>query len=57
MTPGMLVIALLRAFGGDKVDTIAGLHRYFNGLLFFDVRQVAYKPFHNQLPKPAFPCL
>ncbi|WP_429060663.1 IS4 family transposase [Aeromonas veronii] len=54
ITPAMLVIALLRALGGDKVDAIAGLHKHFNGLQFIDSRQVAYKPFHNQLRKPAF---
>ncbi|MGL6049251.1 MAG: IS4 family transposase [Aeromonas salmonicida] len=54
ITPSILVTSLLRAFGGGKVDAIACLHQHFNGLQLADAHQVSYKPFHNQLRKPAF---
>ncbi|MNQ83523.1 Transposase DDE domain protein [compost metagenome] len=54
ITPLMLVTALLRGLGCDKVNAIAGLHEHFNGLQLAKPHQVAYKPFHNQLRKPAF---
>lgn len=46
----MMVTALLRAFGGDKVDTIASCI----SISMVDAYPVSYKPFHNQLSKPAF---
>lgn len=54
ITPWMLVTSLLRAFGGGKVGAIACLHQHFNGLQLAHAHQVSYKPFHNQLRKPAF---
>ncbi|MBL0616838.1 MULTISPECIES: IS4 family transposase [Aeromonas] len=54
ITPWMLVTSLLRAFGGDTVAAIASLHLHFNGLQLIGAHQVSYKPFHNQLRKPAF---
>ena len=55
ITPVALVSALLSGLGCDEVDGIAGLHRHFNGLQLDESQQVAYKPFHNQLRKEAFP--
>lgn len=54
ITPLMLVTALLQALGCDQVEGIAGLHHHFNALQLTDAQQVSYKPFHNQLRKPAF---
>ncbi|MGL5661800.1 MAG: IS4 family transposase, partial [Aeromonas sp.] len=54
ITPSMLVTSLLHALGGGKVDAIASLHQHFNGLQLATAHQVSYKPFHNQLRKPAF---
>jgi hypothetical protein len=54
ITPAMLVPALLRALGCDSIEGIAGLHSHFNTLQLTKAQQVSYKPFHNQLRKPAF---
>lgn len=48
--PWMSVTSLLHAFAGDKVNTIACLHRCFNGLQLTDAHLVAYNP----LRKSAF---
>lgn len=49
--PYELVMVLVTAMGDKRVDCISDLHRYFTGLTHTDVQ---YKPFHNQLSKPAF---
>lgn len=55
ITPLRLVASLVSAFGDGKLDSIADLHRTFNGLSMKADAGVAYKPFHNQLRKEAFP--
>jgi hypothetical protein len=52
VTPQRLALALLAAFSIQRLETIADILRTFNALTG---KQVAYKPFHNQLSKPAFP--
>jgi len=44
-------MALVTAMGEKPVCTLSELHRYFVSLSQTDVK---YKPFHNQLSKPAF---
>lgn len=51
-TPYRLMLGLLQAFAGERVNTIADLQRTFNAL---SEKTVQYKPFHNQLAKDAFP--
>ena len=50
--PFELMVALLAAFGGRTTKTIADVVRVFN---LMTGNAVAYKPFHNQLRKAAFP--
>jgi len=49
--PCKLILSMISALGSGKVDTLADLHRSYN---FLSGEGVAYKPFHNQLAKPAF---
>lgn len=51
-TPYRLMMSLLQAFAGSRVESIADIHRTFNAL---SEQAVQYKPFHNQLAKPGFP--
>ena len=52
VTPHRLALALLASFAIQRLETIADILRTFNALTG---KEVAYKPFHNQLSKPAFP--
>lgn len=52
VTPHRLVVTLLAAFSCTKVETLADIHR---GLTALFGKGIAYKPFHNQLSKKAFP--
>lgn len=49
--PFELIVSLVTAMGEKPVNTLSELHRYFVSLTKTDVQ---YKPFHNQLSKPAF---
>jgi hypothetical protein len=49
-----LVSSLVSALGAGKIDTIADLHRSFNGIHMDTHAGVAYKPFHNQFRKTEF---
>lgn len=52
VTPLALVAACLSTLGASKAVWLADILRTFNALTGLSVR---YKPFHNQLRKPAFP--
>ena len=52
VTPVRLVLTLVGAMASRRVDTIADLQRTFCAVT---KRNVAYKPFHNQLSKQEFP--
>ena len=51
VTPLALVAALVCTLGGGRVQWLADILRTYNALTGNSVR---YKPFHNQLSKPAF---
>lgn len=53
--PLRLVTSMVSALGDGKTDSIAELHRSFNGIRNLKEDAVAYKPFHNQLRKDGFP--
>ena len=55
ITPLPLVSALVASLGDGKTASIAAIHRTFNGICSETAQGVAYKPFHNQLRKSAFP--
>ena len=55
--PQSLVLSLIAALSKGNCHTIADLHRQFNGMSLSEKQFVAYKPFHNQLRKPAFALL
>lgn len=50
-----LVLSLIAALSKGNCTAIADLHRQFNGMCLTENENVAYKPFHNQLRKSAFP--
>lgn len=52
--PLPLLTSLVSAMGEASVDSIATLHRSFNGIGMDATLNVAYKPFHNQLRKKEF---
>lgn len=52
--PQALVLSLIAALSKGNCHSIADLHRQFNGMCLSEKQNVAYKPFHNQLRKPAF---
>lgn len=52
LTPMRMVLALMAALGGRRVQFLSDLQRQFNALFGTDV---AYKPFHNRLAKASFP--
>jgi protein-disulfide isomerase len=52
--PQALVLSLIAALSKGNCHAIADLHRQFNGMTLSEKQSVAYKPFHNQLRKPAF---
>lgn len=52
VTPIRLVLTLISAMASRRVETIADLQRTFCAVTD---RNVAYKPFHNQLSKQEFP--
>jgi hypothetical protein len=52
VTPHRMAIALLTSLSCYSTKTLADILRVFNALAD---RSVRYKPFHNQLAKPAFP--
>ncbi len=54
VTPHRLVVSLLTVFSCTRVETLADIHR---GLTALFGKDVAYKPFHNQLSKQAFPVM
>jgi hypothetical protein len=54
ITPLRLITSLVSSFGDGKLDSIADLHRTFNGQPMKADSGVAYKPFHNQLRKEGF---
>ena len=53
--PEQLVLSLVSALSKGNCTSIADLLRQFNGLCLSEKQNVAYKPFHNQLRKEAFP--
>lgn len=53
--PQSLVLSLIAALSKGNCTAIADLHRQFNGMCLSNKSNVAYKPFHNQLRKEAFP--
>jgi hypothetical protein len=53
--PEQLVPSLVSALSKGNCHAIADLHRQFNGMCLTEKDNVAYKPFHNQLRKEAFP--
>lgn len=53
--PEQLVPSLVSALSKGNCHAIADLHRQFNGMCLTESDNVAYKPFHNQLRKAAFP--
>ena len=53
--PLQLVTSLIAAFSQGNTNSIAELQRQFNGMQLSEADFVAYKPFHNQLRKSAFP--
>lgn len=55
--PQSLVLSLIAALSKGNCHAIADLHRQFNGMSLSEKQFVAYKPFHNQLRKPAFALL
>lgn len=54
IAPFHLVGALVAALSQSHCSSIAVLHRQFNGMQLSTNDFVSYKPFHNQLRKPAF---
>jgi hypothetical protein len=52
--PQSLVLSLIAALSKGCCHAIADLHRQFNGMCLSERQNVSYKPFHNQLRKPAF---
>lgn len=50
-----LTLSLIAALSKGNCTAIADLHRQFNGMCLTEQQNVAYKPFHNQLRKQAFP--
>lgn len=52
--PLELVSSLVSALGDSKINSIADLHRAFNGIHMDTSCGVAYKPFHNRLRKESF---
>ncbi|QDF68589.1 IS4 family transposase [Shewanella sp. SNU WT4] len=53
--PEQLVLSLISALSKGNCTSIADLLRQFNGMCLTEMDNVAYKPFHNQLRKEAFP--
>lgn len=53
--PEQLVLSLVAALSKGNCSSIADLLRQFNGMCLSSKDNVAYKPFHNQLRKEAFP--
>ena len=53
--PEILIPSLISALSKGNCHAIADLHRQFNGMCLTENDNVAYKPFHNQLRKEAFP--
>ncbi|WP_262947591.1 IS4 family transposase [Xenorhabdus indica] len=51
--PRTLILSLISALSTGKINAIAQLHQKYNGLCP-DTQQVSYRPFYNQLRKPAF---
>ena len=51
MTPIKMVMSLMSCFAGGQSTTSADIQRSYNAL---SAAPIAYKPFHNQLAKPAF---
>lgn len=51
MTPMKMLMSLLSCFAGGQSTSLADVQRSFNAL---STESIAYKPFHNQLSKPAF---
>lgn len=49
--PAELVISLITALGGQEVETMTDLHRYFQQVATSDV---GYRAFHDRLCTPAF---
>lgn len=54
ITPFRLVCCFIAALSQSHCSSIAALHRQYNGMQLSPPDFVAYKPFHNQLRKPAF---
>ncbi|WP_338860325.1 IS4 family transposase [Xenorhabdus griffiniae] len=52
--PRTLLLSLIAALSTGKITSIAQLHQKFNGLCPEAQQQVSYRPFYNQLRKPAF---
>ena len=55
--PQSLVLSLIAALSKGNCHTIADLHRQSYDMSLSEKQFVAYKPFHNQLRKPAFALL
>jgi len=53
--PDQLALSLVAALSKGNCSSIADLLRQFNGMCLSAKDAVAYKPFHNQLRKEAFP--
>ena len=51
MTPMKMMMSLMSCFAGGQGATLADIQRSYNAL---SPESIAYKPFHNQLSKPAF---
>ena len=51
MTPIKMVMSLMSCFAGGQSTTLADIQHSYNAL---SAAPIAYKPFHNQLAKPAF---
>jgi hypothetical protein len=54
ISPFRLVCCFIAAMSQSHCSSIAALHRQYNGMQLSLADFVAYKPFHNQLRKPAF---
>ncbi|WP_422824130.1 IS4 family transposase, partial [Xenorhabdus entomophaga] len=52
--PRTLLFSLIAALSTGKITAIAQLHQKYNGLCPDPRQQVSYRPFYNQLRKPAF---
>nr|MBF4217760.1 IS4 family transposase [Vibrio anguillarum] len=52
--PQHLVLSLVAGLSKGNCNSIADLHRQFNGMSLSEKENVAYKPFHNQLRKLGF---